>query len=66
MPKIDINGIVRDMTEKEIAAYEKSDAQAPYCDTRFHEQSVEELRALLAEITLKISQISGEPFSDAG
>lgn len=65
MPKIDINGIVRDMTEKEIAVYNESDAQAPYCDTRFQEQDIEELKALLNEITLKISQISGEPFSDA-
>lgn len=66
MPKIDINGVIRDMTEKEIAAYEESDAQAPYCDTRFQGQDIEELKALLAEITLKISQISGESLPDAG
>lgn len=58
MYKIYINGIVRNMTEEEIAAYNQSDMCAPYSDSQLSEQNMEELKLLLSEITAKIPAIS--------
>lgn len=60
MPKIDINGIVYDMSEEEFALQIQLDAQAPYSDTYATEQDVSELKMLLAELSAKIAQLSGE------